>query len=162
MYTPLKVSSPELEALIEALVLRKSFFHLKARLLRGVKTELQAARDSGLTWLAIWSVLRDAGYPGCYQQFCKAASLLTQSHPPASLSGRENLPPPAGEKKINQTVVIRADRTTENKEKPAWQQQREKIMAKLDQEAEQNRKREAQLSRPKKFVMTPFVGRGEE
>jgi hypothetical protein len=162
MYTPLHHGSPEMEALIEALVLRKSFFHLKARLLRGVRKELLAARDSGLTWLAIWSAMRDTGYPGGYQQFCKAANELTRNHAPSSLSGRENLPPPAGEKEINQPVVSRADRTTENKEKPAWQRQREEIMAKLDREAEQNREREASLSRPKKFVMTPFVGRGED
>ena len=162
MYTPVQTGSPEIEALIEALVLRKSFFHLKARLLRGVRKELHAARDSGLTWLAIWSAMRDAGYPGGYQQFCKAANLLIRNHAPSSSSGREHLPPPAGEKVINQPVVRRADRTTENKEKPAWQRQREEVMAKLDRDAAQNREREARLSRPKKFVMTPFVGREEE
>jgi hypothetical protein len=35
--------------------------------------------------------------------------------------------------------------STEDKEKPAWQVQREEAMAKLDREAELNRQREARL-----------------
>ena len=124
--------------------------------------ELLAARESGLTWLAIWGAMRDAGYPGGYQQFCKAANQLLQDHTAPLLKGKESLPPPAGEKRSDQAVVQRNGGQTSDKEKPAWQQQREEIMAKLDREAQQNREREVRSLRPKKFVMTPFVGRGEE
>jgi hypothetical protein len=50
---------------------------------------------------------------------------------------------------------------TEKKEKPEWQIRREETMARLDREAEENREREARLSRPKVFNPPPFVGRAE-
>ena len=61
--------SPALRKLIEALMLSRSFFQLKTRLLKGVRAELRAAKDSGLTWVVIWRALRDAGYPGAYPNF---------------------------------------------------------------------------------------------
>ena len=52
---------PELAALVEALTLRKSVFQLKGRLLKAVRSELHAAKDSGLTWRVIWGTLREEG-----------------------------------------------------------------------------------------------------
>jgi hypothetical protein len=51
---------------------------------------------------------------------------------------------------------------TETKEKPEWQIQREKEMARLDREAEQNRQREARLQPVKIFKPSAFVGRSED
>jgi hypothetical protein len=161
MSIALDSAPPEITALIEALMLRRSFFQLKARLLKGVRPELQAARETGLTWLAIWAALRDAGYPGGYQQFCKAAGSLTQDRLPRSTKKSESLPPLNEEKEVLQAVVQTDYRKTQDKEKPAWQIQREETMARLDREAELNRQREAQLQPKKIFKMTPFVGRGE-
>ena len=72
---------PELVALVEALMLRRGVFQLKARLLKAVRSELQAAKHSGLTWRVIWGTLRDEGYPGGYQQFCKAANRVIAGRP---------------------------------------------------------------------------------
>jgi hypothetical protein len=52
--------------------------------------------------------------------------------------------------------------STEHKEKPAWQVQREEAMAKLDREAELNRQRELQLKPTKIFKPSVFVGRSED
>src|SRR5580700_8942449 len=90
---------PELVALVEALTLRRSVFHLKARLLKAARSELQAAKDSGLTWRVIWGTLRDEGYPGGYQQFCKAANRVIEGGARSPSAGNgENLPPPAAER----------------------------------------------------------------
>jgi hypothetical protein len=51
--------------------------------------------------------------------------------------------------------------STEDKEKPAWQVQREEAMAKLDREAELNRQRESRLKPRKVFKPSVFVGRSE-
>jgi len=64
---------PELLAVVNALSARRSVFHLKGRLLKSARVELQAAKSCGLTWRVIWQALREDGYPGGYQQFCKAA-----------------------------------------------------------------------------------------
>jgi len=162
MHIALNTRPPEIQALIDALTARRGAFPLKARLLKGVRAELHAAHESGLTWFAMWAELRAEGYPGAYQNFCRAASRLVKEYRTQSPKRSEALPPPPGEKEVNPAVVHRDSRTTESKEKPLWQRQREEIMARLDREAEQNREREARLSRPKKFVMTPFVGRSEE
>ena len=45
---------PELVVLVEALTLRKGVFQLKGRLLKAVRSELRAAKESGLTWRVIW------------------------------------------------------------------------------------------------------------
>ena len=89
---------PELVALVEALTLRRSVFQLKARLLKAVRSELQAAKDSGLTWRVIWGTLRDEGYPGGYQQFCKAANRVIEGARSPTAGNGENLPPPAVER----------------------------------------------------------------
>jgi hypothetical protein len=51
---------------------------------------------------------------------------------------------------------------TEDKEKPAWQVQREEAMARLDREAELNRQRESRLKPAKIFKPSVFVGRSED
>jgi hypothetical protein len=156
---------PELVALVEALTLRRSVFQLKARLLKAVRSELQAAKDSGLTWRVIWGTLRDEGYPGGYQQFCKAANRVIEGPRPTTAGNGENLPPPAVEKEIRQqTTRARgpSSENTEKKEKPEWQIQREEEMARLDREAELNRQRESRLQPTKVFKPSAFVGRSED
>jgi hypothetical protein len=163
MHTSIEINPPEVQNLIEALSLRKSVFQLKARLLKGVKTELQAARNSGLTWLVIWRALRDAGYPGGYQNFCKVAASLMDDHQPQSLKKSENLPPLSGKKVRHQEAVHHAKQPTKLPEKPEWQRHREEVMARLDRDAEENRTREARWAERKKiFNPPPFKGRGEE
>src|ERR1700739_1544195 len=129
---------PELVALIDALTLRRSVFQLKARLLKAVRSELQAAKESGLTWRVIWGTLRDEGYPGGYQQFCKAANRVVEGARLSTAGNVENLPPaPPGETELRQTTVRATSLRNENrekKEKPAWQVRREEEMARLDRE----------------------------
>jgi len=153
---------PELIALVEALTLRRGVFQLKGRLLKAVRSELQAAKGSGLTWRIIWATLREEGYPGGYPQFCKAANrVIDGTH--LHIAGKaKNLPPLAAGKEVHQPIVRASglnSGNTEAKEKAEWQIQREQEMARLDREAELNREREARLSRPKIFNPTPFVGR---
>jgi hypothetical protein len=155
---------PELTALVEALTLRRGVFQLKGRLLKAVRSELQAAKGSGLTWRIIWGTLREEGYPGGYQQFCKAANLAIEGTQARISRKAKNLPPPAVGKEIYQPKVRESGlstESTEDKEKPAWQVQREEAMAKLDREAELNRQREARLKPTKVFKPSVFVGRSE-
>jgi hypothetical protein len=160
MCISLQERTPELAAVIEAMLLRRGAFGLKARVLRAVHKELRTAKESGLTWQAIWSTLRDEGYPGCYQQFCKAANRAIGQE-----KTRKNLPAPAGGKVVGRSE-LRPDRQPEqinsNQEKPEWQVQREELMARLDREAESNRQREAQLRPRKIFRPSAFVGRSED
>jgi len=89
--------SPALRKLIEALMLSRSFFQLKTRLLKGVRAELRAAKDSGLTWVVIWRALLDAGYPGAYPNFCRTAALLLRDHQPRPKKDIKDLPRPFGQ-----------------------------------------------------------------
>jgi hypothetical protein len=162
MCSSLEERPPELRNLIAALTSRKSVFQLKARLLKGVRAELQAAKDSGLTWLVIWGALRDAGYPGAYPNFCRTAAALLRDYQPSPTKNIKNLPSPSVEKESRQPIARESDRGPENKEKPAWQIQREETMARLDREAEQNRQLEAQWQPKKVFKPSVFVGRSED
>ena len=156
---------PELVALVEALTLRRSVFHLKARLLKAVRSELQAAKDSGLTWRVIWGTLCDEGYPGGYQQFCKAANRVIEGTSSPTAGNGENLPSPAVKREVRQQTVRASGLSSENtekKEKPAWQVLREEEMARLDREAEVNRQRESRLQPTKVFKPSVFVGRSED
>ena len=156
---------PELVALVEALTLRRSVFQLKARLLKAVRSELQAAKDSGLTWRVIWGTLRDEGYPGGYQQFCKAANRVIEGARSPTPRNGENLTSPAMERDVRQQTVRASglsSQNTEKKEKPAWQVRREEEMARLDREAEVNRQRESRLQPTKVFRPSVFVGRSED
>jgi hypothetical protein len=162
MCIALESSPKELQDLIEALLLRRSFFSLKARLLKGVRAELRAAKESGLTWAVIWEELRKVGYPGTYPNFCRTAASLLRD-PQISPSRKiKNLSPPRAEKGVLQPIARDSDRDSENKEKPGWQVQREEIMARLDCEAELNRQREAQWQPKKVFKPSAFVGRSED
>ena len=143
-------------------MLRRSVFQLKARLLKGVRAELRAAKDSGLTWIVIWRALRDAGYPGAYPNFCRTAASLLRDHQPRPAKETKNLAPPSAEKEVRPPIARDSDRGPENKEKPAWQIQREETMARLDREAELNRQREAQWQPKKVFKPSAFVGRNED
>jgi hypothetical protein len=156
---------PELVALVEALTLRKGVFQLKGRLLKAVRSELHAAKDSGLTWRVIWRTLREEGYPGGYQQFCKAANRVIEGTQPQIARITKNLPPPVVEKEVRQPMVRESglsSKTTEKKEKPEWQVRRETEMAKLDREAELNRQRELRSQPTKVFKPSVFVGRSED
>ncbi|MGA7829423.1 MAG: hypothetical protein WCA21_00500 [Terracidiphilus sp.] len=156
---------PELVALVEALTLRKGVFQLKGRLLKAVRSELRAAKDSGLTWRVIWGTLREEGYPGGYQQFCKAANRVIEGTQPHIARKPKNLPPPVVEKAVRQPMVRESglsSEVTEEKEKPEWQVRRETEMAKLDREAELNRQRELRLQPTKVFKPSVFVGRSED
>ena len=156
---------PELVALVEALALRRSVFQLKGRLLKSVRSELQSAKDSGLTWRLIWETLRDEGYPGGYQQFCKAANRVIEGARSPTAATGENLPHPAVEKEICQKPARASGLSSENtekKEKPEWQIRREEEMARLDREAELNRQRESRLQPTKVFKPSVFVGRSED
>jgi hypothetical protein len=155
----------ELVALVDALTLRRGVFQLKGRLLKAVRSELQAAKNSGLTWRIIWGTLREEGYPGGYQQFCKAANRVIEGIQPHIARKPKNLPPPVAGKEVHQSMVRESglnSGNTETKEKPEWQIQREQEMARLDREAEQNRQREARLQPVKIFKPNAFVGRSED
>ncbi len=155
---------PELVVLVEALTLRKGVFQLKGRLLKAVRSELRAAKESGLTWRVIWGTLREEGYPGGYQQFCKAANRVIEGTQPHIARKPKNLPPPEVEKEVRQPMVRESglnSENTETKERPEWQLRREEEMARLDREAELNRQREAQLQPKKVFKPSVFVGRSE-
>jgi hypothetical protein len=48
------------------------------------------------------------------------------------------------------------EREIQERGKPAWQQQREEVAARLDREAEEYRRREASKVKPKLFTNHPF------
>jgi hypothetical protein len=157
---------PELEKLLEAMALRRSFFGLKGKLLRGVARELIAAKSGGLTWKAIWEALRKEGFVCGYPQFCRTAKrlVLSQGATQQGDSGK-NLLPPSGGKSVERGELRSEEQPKQvntNQEKPEWQIQREELMARLDREAELNRQREERLRPVKIFKPNPFVGRGEE
>src|ERR1035441_4917043 len=112
---------PELVVLVEALTLRKGVFQLKGRLLKAVRSELRAAKESGLTWRVIWGTLREEGYPGGYQQFCKAANRVIEGIQPQIARKPKNLRPHVVEKDVHQPIVRESglnSQNTETKEKP--------------------------------------------
>jgi len=143
-------------------MLRKGVFHLKGRVLKAVRSELCAAKDSGLTWRVIWGTLREEGYPGGYQQFCKAANRAIEGTQQHIASEAKNLPPATVGKEIRQPADQESNLSTVNMEKPEWQMRREEALARLDREAELNRQREARLQVKKVFTPSVFVGRGED
>jgi hypothetical protein len=152
---------PELATLLDRFRERRGLMPLKARALKGLAAELEAAYGIGLPWVEIWRALAECGYEGSYRQFWRMAVRLTDTsaHKP---QGRKNLPPPAVGKEIQHPTVKASGVSTENQGKPEWQTQREKQMARLDREAELNRQREARLQVKKVFTPSVFVGRSEE
>ena len=146
-----------------ALISRKSVFRIEVSALERVcERSCRAAKDSGLTWLVIWGALRDAGYPGAYPNFCRTAAALLRSQERPSTKDSKDLTPHPVQKESSPPVARDPDRGGENKEKPAWQIQREETMARLDREAEENRQREAQWEPKKVFKPSAFVGRSED
>ena len=156
--------APELEALLDRFRERRELVPFKARGLKGLATELGAAYGIGLPWKEIWRALAECGYEGSYRQFWRMAVRLTgiSAQTPQR---RENLRPPGVGKEVHQPKVRESGLSTdstEDKEKPAWQVQREEAMAKLDREAELNRQRESRLKPTKVFKPSVFVGRSED
>jgi hypothetical protein len=107
----------------------------------------------------VWQGLQSDGFVGSYTGFCKAANRAIARE--AKSEPRKNLTGPKESKEPSVAIPPRMA-ITEAEEKPEWQLRREETMARLDREAEQNREREARLSRPKIFNPPPFVGRGEQ
>ena len=163
MDTPLRELTKEMQALVVRFGELRSAAHLRARLLRGLSVELNAAFGSGLTWKEIWSTLREYGYKGSYPQFCKTSRRLagvpTKALRRSEGRSSEILAPCGDERAPRQGVAdnhARQDVQHQEREKPAWQRQREEVAAKLDREAEEYRRREASKSKPKLFTNQPF------
>jgi len=164
MSISLQNKAPELDALLDRFRERRELVPFKARGLKGLATELGAAYGIGLPWKEIWRALAECGYEGSYRQFWRMAVRLTgiSAQTPQR---RENLRPPGVGKEVHQPKVRESGLSTdstEDKEKPAWQVQREEAMAKLDREAELNRQRESRLKPTKVFKPSVFVGRSED
>jgi hypothetical protein len=164
MSIALQIKSPELEALLARFRERRELAPFKARGLKGVAADLGAAYGIGLPWKEIWRALAECGYEGSYRQFWRMAVRLTGTSAQKP-QRRKNLPPPVVGKEVHQPMVRESglsSESTEHKEKPAWQVQREEAMARLDREAELNRHRESQLKQTKVFKPSVFVGRSED
>jgi hypothetical protein len=161
MYISPEQRPAELKALTDLFSRRAGASLLKSRALKSMLQELEDAHHFGLTWKEIWEALRQCGYAGSYRQFAAMTRKLTS--PSREIRTRtKDLPPPLVEKEKPKPVAPRGAATAGNREKPEWQIRREETMARLDREAEENREREARLSRPKVFNPPPFVGRGEQ
>ena len=164
MSIALQSKVPELDALLDRFRERRELVPFKARGLKGLAADLGAAYGIGLPWKEIWRALAECGYEGSYRQFWRMAVRLTgTSAQKPQRSG--SLPPPVVGKEVHQPKVRESGLSTEStvdKEKPAWQVQREEAMARLDREAELNRQRESQLKPTKVFKPSVFVGRSED
>jgi hypothetical protein len=153
----------ELQALVVKFSGLRGAAHLRARLLRGLSAELIAAYGTGLTLKEMWKALCEHGYRGSYPQFCKTCGRIVGLSRGESRSDgtnvEDNLLPQKGERVAAQGDL--SSSFTEGSEiqergKPAWQQQREEVAARLDQEAEEYRRREASKIKPKLFTNQPF------
>ena len=164
MRISLESGTPELEKLLDRFRERRELMPLKARALKGLAAELGAVYGIGLPWKEIWRALAECGYEGSYRQFWRMAVRLT-GITTQKTQKRKNLRPPGVGKEVHQPKVRESGLSTdstEDKEKPAWQVQREEAMAKLDREAELNRQRESRLKPTKVFKPSVFVGRSED
>ena len=164
MSISLQNKAPELDALLDRFRERRELVPFKARGLKGLAAELGAAYGIGLPWKEIWRALAECGYEGSYRQFWRMAVRLTGTSAQTP-QRRKNLRPPVEGKEVHQPKVREiglSTESTEDKEKPAWQVQREEAMAKLDREAELNRQRESRLKPTKVFKSSIFVGRSED
>ncbi len=163
MDTPVQERTAELQTVIVKFVGLRNAAHLRARLLRGLAAELIAAYRSGLTLKEIWKALNEHGYQGSYPQFCKTCGRIVGLRGGESRSAQanveENLRPQKGERVPTQgksSSSVNDEGDTQEKGKPAWQQQREEVAARLDREAEEYRRREASKVKPKLFTNQPF------
>jgi hypothetical protein len=163
MDTPVRERTAELQAVVVKFAGLRSAAHLRARLLRGLAVELIAAYRTGLTLKEIWKALNEHGYQGSYPQFCKTCGRIIGLRGSESRSSevnvKENLLPQKGERVPTQgksSSSINDEGEIQEKGKPAWQQQREEVAARLDREAEEYRRREASKVKPKLFTNQPF------
>lgn len=163
MDTPVQERTAELQAVIVKFTGLRTAAHLRARLLRGLAAELIAAYRSGLTLKVIWKALNENGYQGSYPQFCKTCGRIVGLRGSESRSAEayveENLLPQEGERVPPQdksSSSVNDEGEIQEKGKPAWQQQREEVAARLDREAEEYRRREASKVKPKLFTNQPF------
>ncbi len=161
MYSSINIEVTEVKALAERIRARKDLLPLKARGLKRFAVELNAISEVGLPWKAVWRILRDVGYQGTYRQFVAMANRLT-GKPAPNRTTTKNLPAPTVERQSQPAAAPVANQGTGQNTKPEWQTRREEEMARLDRLAEENRARDAQLSRTKLFKPTPFEGRREE
>jgi hypothetical protein len=163
MDTPVQERTAELQAVVVKFVGLRTAAHLRARLLRGLAVELIAAYRTGLTLKEIWKALTEHGYQGSYPQFCKTCGRIVGLRGSESRSAKayveENLLPQKGERVPTQGQSSSSghdESEIQEKGKPAWQQQREEVAARLDREAEEYRRREASKTKPKLFTNQPF------
>jgi hypothetical protein len=163
MDMPVRAHTIELDALVVKFIGLRSAAHLRARLLRGLAVELIAVYQSGLTLKEIWKALCEYGYQGSYPQFCKTCGRIVGLGRSESRSAQkcveENLLPQKGERVAAQgesSSSVNDEGEIQEKGKPAWQQQREEVAARLDREAEEYRRREASKVKPKLFTNQPF------
>lgn len=163
MDTSVADRTAELQALVVRFTGLRSAAHLRARLLRGLAVELIAAYRSGLTLKEIWKALCEHGYQGSYPQFCKTCGRIVGLRRSESRSAQtyveENLLPRKGERVSTQgesSSSANDGNESQERGKPAWQQQREEVAARLDREAEEYRRREASKVKPKLFTNQPF------
>jgi hypothetical protein len=161
MYSSINIGMTEVNALVERFRARTDLLPLKARGLRRLTAELKAISEIGLPWKAVWRILLDVGYQGTYRQFVAMANRLT-GKPSRTRTKTKDLPAPTAERRSQPAAAPVANQGTGQYAKPEWQIRREEEMARLDRLAEENRARDAQLSRPKLFKPTPFEGRREE
>jgi hypothetical protein len=147
------------------MTLRRSVFQRKARLLKAVRSELQAAKG-GLTWRVIWGTLRDEGYPVGYQQFCKAANRVIEGAHSSTAGNGENLPPRG--KRDSST-----DGSRERSEQREHREEGGTRMANTERRGNgeagsgsgsesPERERESRLQPTKVFKPSVFVGRSED
>ena len=164
MSIALQNKAPELDALLERFRERRELVPFKARGLKGLAAELGTAYGIGLPWKEIWRALAECGYEGSYRQFWRMAVRLTGTSAQMPRR-RKNLAPADEGKEFHQAKVRQSGlstESTEDKEKPAWQVQREEAMARLDREAELDLQRESRLKPTKVFKPSVFVGRSED
>ena len=127
MRIALQNRTPELEKLLDRFRERRELVPFKARALKGLAAELGAAYGIGLPWKEIWRALAECGYEGSYRQFWRMAVRLTGTSAQKP-QRRKNLPPPVVGKEVHQPKVRESGlstESTEDKEKPEWQVQRE-------------------------------------
>lgn len=161
MYSSINIEVVEVSALVERLRSRTDLLPLKARGLKRFAVELKAISEVGLPWKAVWRILRDVGYQGTYRQFVAMANRLTDKPAPTRTKPKD-LPVPIAERQLQPAAAPVANQGAGQNNKPEWQIRREEEMARLDRLAEENRAKDAQLSRTKLFKPTPFEGRREE
>ena len=146
----------ELETLLEKYQSRPGIGPLRSRVLPGFRVEIEAALALGHPVKEVWRALGRCGYRGSYPQFARTVRRF--SHPDPPRVTKKVLRPPL-EGKALEPLETAATALSPSPTKPEWQIRRERLMAELDRQAEENRRREEELKPKKVFTVTPFVGR---